>query len=81
MLLTPFDLELTLCKNEKWESIALVPVNPEIPDDDESFLFSLSDNDFITQNGRLNGGEFRYADSSGNNLDSQALVFRVSIPK
>ncbi|KAK7978326.1 hypothetical protein PG996_004369 [Apiospora saccharicola] len=67
--------------NEKWESIAMVPVNPGTPDDEEFFLFSLSDNDFITQHGLLNGGEFRYADSSGNNLDSQALVFRVSIPK
>ncbi|KAK8037060.1 hypothetical protein PG991_001374 [Apiospora marii] len=67
--------------NEKWESIAMVPVNPATPDDGDFFLFSLSDNDFITQHGRLNGGEFRYADSSGNDLDSQALVFRVSIPK
>lgn len=67
--------------NEKWESIAMVPVNPAVPDDGEFFIFSLSDNDFITQNGFLNGGKFRYADSSGYNLDSQALVFRVSIPK
>lgn len=59
----------------------MVPVNPETPDDGDLFLFSLSDNDFITQHGRLNGGEFRYADASGNDLDSQALVFRVSIPK
>ncbi|KAK8039748.1 hypothetical protein PG993_008159 [Apiospora rasikravindrae] len=66
--------------NEKWESIAVVPVSPAAPDD-EYFIFSLSDNDFITQNGFLNGGKFRYADSSGNNLDSQALVFRVTIPR
>lgn len=59
----------------------MVPVNPAVPDDGEFFIFSLSDNDFITQNGFLNGGKFRYADSSGYNLDSQALVFRVSIPK
>ncbi|KAI0163194.1 3-phytase [Pestalotiopsis sp. NC0098] len=65
--------------NEKWESIAVVPVNPEDPDD-EYFIFSLSDNDFITQNGFLNDGNFTYADSSGYNLDSQALVFKVTIP-
>ncbi|KAK6071331.1 hypothetical protein SCUP515_07942 [Seiridium cupressi] len=65
--------------NEKWESIAVVPANPNNPDD-EYFVFSLSDNDFITQNGFLNGGQFTYADSSGYNLDSQALVFKVSIP-
>ncbi|KAK6196757.1 hypothetical protein LQW54_011213 [Pestalotiopsis sp. IQ-011] len=65
--------------NEKWESIAVVPVNPADPDD-EYFIFSLSDNDFITQNGFLNDGKFTYADSSGYNLDSQALVFKVTIP-
>ncbi|KAI0124925.1 3-phytase [Xylariales sp. AK1849] len=65
--------------NEKWESITVVPVDPESPGD-EYFVFSLSDNDFITQNGHLNGGEFAYADSTGYNLDSQALVFKVKIP-
>ncbi|KAF3025786.1 hypothetical protein E8E14_014563 [Neopestalotiopsis sp. 37M] len=65
--------------NEKWESIAVVPVNPRDPDD-EYFVFSLSDNDFITQNGFLNDGQFTYADSSGYNLDNQALVFKVTIP-
>ncbi|KAI1855293.1 hypothetical protein JX265_006564 [Neoarthrinium moseri] len=67
--------------NEKWESIAVVPVDPRRPDGDEHFVFSLSDNDFITQNGFLNDGRFRYADSTGFNLDSQALVFKVKIPK
>ena len=80
--------------NEKWESIALVPVEPGrgktgkcgrkvVPaqeDGEEFFLISLSDNDFITQHGFLNGGAFTYADSSGYNLDNQALVFRVRIP-
>lgn len=37
--------------NEKWESLALVPVDGKDGDDDEWYLFSLSDNDFITQNG------------------------------
>jgi hypothetical protein len=56
-----------------------VPVNPG-ESDGEYFVFSLSDNDFITQNGFLNGGQFTYADSSGYNLDNQALVFKVTIP-
>ena len=76
--------------NEKWESIALVPVDPEggreksckrgAKGAEEFFLFSLSDNDFITQHGFLNGGAFAYADSGGYNLDNQALVFKVRIP-
>ena len=41
--------------NEKWESFALVPVNDDGEGDDsqgkEYFLISVSDNDFITQNG------------------------------
>ena len=72
--------------NEKWESIALVPVevgegNEGWGPEEEFFLISLSDNDFITQHGFLNGGAFAYADSSGYDLDNQALVFRVRIPK
>ncbi|RAL10796.1 uncharacterized protein BO97DRAFT_435677 [Aspergillus homomorphus CBS 101889] len=72
--------------NEKWESLALVPVEPgqqaaaATVREKEYFLFSLSDNDFITQDGRMNFGRFRYADDSGYNLDNQALVFRVKIP-
>ncbi|KIW01249.1 uncharacterized protein PV09_07291 [Verruconis gallopava] len=63
--------------NEKWESLALMPAEGE----DEYYLFSLSDNDFITQNGFMNFGRFPYADSSGYNLDNQALVFKVTLPK
>lgn len=42
--------------NEKWESLALLPINLDNKgrddgDEDEYFLFSFSDNDFITQNG------------------------------
>ena len=37
--------------NEKWESLALVPVDGLNGADGEWFIFSLSDNDFITQNG------------------------------
>jgi len=36
--------------NEKWESFAVVPVNGNGADG-EYFIFSMSDNDFITQNG------------------------------
>ncbi|KAI0103071.1 esterase-like activity of phytase-domain-containing protein [Nemania sp. FL0031] len=64
--------------NEKWESLGMVSVNPEAPNG-EFFVFSLSDNDFITQDGYMNGGELPYADASGYNLDNQALVFKITI--
>lgn len=79
--------------NEKWESFALAPVKPKkqgqwsdwssasSDDDDEYYLFSLSDNDFITQNGYMNGGALPYADESGISLLNQALVFKVRLPK
>ncbi|KAF2155298.1 hypothetical protein K461DRAFT_276496 [Myriangium duriaei CBS 260.36] len=67
--------------NEKWESLALVPVDGKEGRDGEWFLFSLSDNDFITQEGRLDGGKFTYKDGSGYSLDNQALVFQVKLPK
>lgn len=37
--------------NEKWESFAMAPVDGQSGADGEWFLFSLSDNDFITQDG------------------------------
>ncbi|EGC45784.1 conserved hypothetical protein [Histoplasma capsulatum var. duboisii H88] len=74
--------------NEKWESLALVPVDERDCDKkgcghgegglQEYFLISFSDNDYITQDGHLNFGKFKYADTSGFNLDTQALVFRIS---
>ncbi|EEP82723.1 conserved hypothetical protein [Uncinocarpus reesii 1704] len=67
--------------NEKWESLSLVPVDTKgrrHHGKREYFLISFSDNDYITQRGRLNFGKFKYADQSGFNLDTQALVFRVS---
>ncbi|RYC54424.1 hypothetical protein CHU98_g11785 [Xylaria longipes] len=64
--------------NEKWESLGLVPVNPTAPNG-EFFIFSLSDNDFITQDGYMNNGKLPYADESGFSLDSQALVFKITI--
>ncbi|KAH0411448.1 3-phytase, partial [Aureobasidium melanogenum] len=65
--------------NEKWESIATVPVTDG--NDGEYFVFSLSDNDFITQNGFMDGGKYPYKDASGYDLDNQALVFKVQVPK
>ena len=71
--------------NEKWESIALVPVDGGHDESDsnneEYFLFSLSDNDFVTRQGFLNFGTFPYEDASGYNLGSQALAFKVQLPK
>lgn len=49
--------------------------------DDEYYLFTLSDDDFITQNGYINYGKLQYKDASGYNLDNQILVFKVSLPK
>ncbi|KAL4796925.1 esterase-like activity of phytase-domain-containing protein [Aspergillus venezuelensis] len=79
--------------NEKWESLVLVPVEPEDGNGDgeevknrksqggkekkEYFLFSFNDNDFITQDGAMDYGRLSYADESGLNLNTQALVFRV----
>jgi hypothetical protein len=63
--------------NEKWEGLALVPVIGEKKG--EYYLFASNDNDFVTQNGFIDFGRDRYADGSGYNLDSQMLVFRISI--
>jgi hypothetical protein len=41
--------------------------------------FSLSNNNFNTQGGYLDGGAFKYADASGFNLDNQALVFKIHL--
>ncbi|KAI4231490.1 MAG: hypothetical protein LQ352_008401 [Teloschistes flavicans] len=67
--------------NEKWESIAVVPVLGGQAQAGQFFVFSVSDNDFVTQNGYLNGGQYRYSDAGGFNIDSQALVFQVQLPK
>lgn len=64
--------------NEKWEGLALVPVHDS---KDEYFLIAVSDNDFITQNGFIDFGEIQYKDASGTNLENQALVFQVKLPK
>ncbi|KAF2733054.1 hypothetical protein EJ04DRAFT_469080 [Polyplosphaeria fusca] len=70
--------------NEKWESFALGPVDKKFAtkgEGKEYYLISFSDNDFITQNGYINFGKNKYADASGYNVDNQALVFKVRLPK
>jgi len=47
--------------NEKWESLAMVPVDGMEGKDGEWFLISLSDNDFITQDGGLIRVSFAFA--------------------
>ncbi|KAF3916516.1 hypothetical protein ABW20_dc0101467 [Dactylellina cionopaga] len=66
--------------NEKWEGLALVPVDGELGDDDEWFLFAASDNDFITQDGSANGGAITFSDSNGWDLNNQVLVFKIKLP-
>ncbi|OCF39123.1 hypothetical protein I317_07064 [Kwoniella heveanensis CBS 569] len=69
-----FDVSLI---NSKWESTAIASVeDPAFPND--YFLFSFSDNDFITTNGYTNGEH--YVDAYGATLDNQALVWRITIP-
>ncbi|KAH8426831.1 esterase-like/phytase family protein [Aspergillus melleus] len=67
--------------NEKWESLALVPAGASSSSKSNSkkeyFLFSFSDNDFMTQDGYMNFGRFKYSDGSGYDIDNQVLVFRV----
>ncbi|USP73686.1 hypothetical protein yc1106_00960 [Curvularia clavata] len=77
--------------NEKWESFAMLPVDKQDEigrssrqqedEGKEYYLVSFSDNDFITQNGYINFGQNKYADASGNNIDTQILIFKVKLPK
>jgi hypothetical protein len=61
--------------NEKWESFALAPVNdPATPND--YFLFTASDNDFLTTNGSMIGEPY----DAGLNVDNQFMVFLVTLP-
>jgi hypothetical protein len=62
---------------EKWESMAVVPINDRRAPNDY-FLFVGSDNDFITQDGHMVGQS--YKDASGFNVDSLVLVYRVTLP-
>ncbi|KAJ6500963.1 esterase-like activity of phytase-domain-containing protein [Mycena sanguinolenta] len=58
----------------KWESLALAPVGPSAPND--FFLFTASDNDFISTQGISLGVPY----DAGEDVDSQFLVFRVTLP-
>ena len=61
---------------EKWESMALAPVgDPKAPDD--YYLLTGSDNDFIPQDGMMAGKP--YADSTGKNVDTLVLAWRVTM--
>src|SRR5581483_5146201 len=62
---------------EKWESMALLPVlDASAPND--YFLVVGSDNDFITQNGVMQGKP--YKDDLGANVDTVVLVYRITLP-
>ncbi|KAJ4466302.1 esterase-like activity of phytase-domain-containing protein [Lentinula aciculospora] len=61
--------------NEKWESLALAPVNDSANPDDY-FLFTASDNDFLTEDGISIGVPY----NAGVNVDNQFLVFQVTLP-
>lgn len=68
--------------NEKWEGLVLVPAETSGNANSTAgdyFLFAFNDNDFISQNGYVDGGQLRYSDKSGFSLDVQALVFKVRI--
>ncbi|KAL2194386.1 esterase-like activity of phytase-domain-containing protein [Corynascus similis CBS 632.67] len=85
--------------NEKWEALALVPVIHngegkrkeksrskschEKSENDEYYLFTLSDNDFITNDGYANFGKIHFVDDSATVpfLNSQALVFKIRLPR
>ncbi|TFK63558.1 hypothetical protein BDN72DRAFT_902320 [Pluteus cervinus] len=60
----------------KWESLALIPVGPEQPDD--YFLFTFADNDFKTTNGFSAGAGGAY--NAGIDVDNQVLVYQVTVP-
>lgn len=62
----------------KWESLALAPaMDPHNRDD--YFLFTMADNDFNTLNGFLGDGT-PYSTSFGENVDTQIMVYRVTLP-
>ncbi|KAJ7669762.1 esterase-like activity of phytase-domain-containing protein [Mycena rosella] len=58
----------------KWESLALAPVGDSAPND--FFLFTASDNDFLSTQGISLGVPY----NAGEDVDNQFLVFRVTLP-
>ena len=61
----------------KWESLALAPAD-DLKAPNDYFLLVGSDNDFITQHGVMAGKA--YADSSGEDVDTLVLAWRVTLP-
>ncbi len=62
--------------SEKWEAMGLLPaLDQDKPDD--YFLFVANDNDFITQDGFQVGTA--YKDSSGADVDTRILVYRITL--
>ncbi|KAF7325259.1 Phytase-like domain-containing protein [Mycena venus] len=59
----------------KWESLALAPVGDSSAPDD-FFLFTASDNDFLSTQGVSLGVPY----NAGEDVDNQFLVFRVTLP-
>lgn len=71
-----------LSMSEKWEALGLAPVLDDAAPQD-FFLFVGNDNDFMTDNGSVNGQAFDAsltgAGGTGNN-DSIILVYRLTLP-
>jgi hypothetical protein len=58
---------------EKWESLALAPAGPK----GQYILLVGSDNDFITQSGKMAGRP--YKDASGADVDTLVMAWRVTL--
>ena len=63
--------------NEKWEGLEVLPLDSGNPQ--EYLVLAVSDNDFITQDGHIATGNLTYKDESGLDMDSQALLFKVTL--
>lgn len=61
--------------NEKWEGFTLIPKECTT---DEYYLLVVSDNDYQTTNGYEDFGTIEY--STGNNVNSQSLMYHVKLP-
>ena len=67
--------------NEKWEGLAIMPVDDE--GGKEWWVLVVSDNDFVTEDGWVNGGKRQYSDpaAGAGGLLNMAVVVRVGIPE
>lgn len=61
--------------NSKWESLALTPAGDKNAPNDY-FLFTVSDNDFMTTDGVSMGKPYSYTED----VDTQIFVYRVTLP-